>query len=364
MAKTLYEGAKKLLVKTTIFKKFRKMQSNRDIPKYSAIKSRYGGKQKSIVFLCPATNIPTGGVKVIYNQASIINELKGQLAASVLHPLNPDFSCTWFASGVTIKNDLLFDLQHDFVLIPEFWAVPHARLLHKLGVRYGIYVQNGYSIGFNNGEELEAAYQNSALILGISDDTVECIKMAFPKSADRVHRVHCSVNADRFIANPNKENIICYMPRKLERHSKLVTFFLDKKIPMHWQIESIDGLNEDGVATILGKSKIFLSFSEFEGLSLPPIEAALSGCQVIGYTGEAAKEYWDKEIFTEIYCGDVKAFVKAVLNKIDEMDSSPFISNTNAISKLANRYSAQVEQADMQFVTKKVLEIFNSEAGI
>src|SRR5664279_3802216 len=125
--------------------------------------------------------------------------------------------------------------------------------------------------------------------------------MAFPECSGRVHRVHCSVNSDKFVPSNNKENIICYMPRKLRSHSHLVTFFLGKRIPSHWRIESIDGLNEDGVAAMLGKSKIFLSFSELEGLSLPPIEAALSGCHVIGYTGEAAKEYWDDEIFTEIY---------------------------------------------------------------
>jgi glycosyltransferase involved in cell wall biosynthesis len=109
----------------------------------------------------------------------------------------------------------------------------------------------------------------------------------------------------------------------------------------------------------LGKSKIFLSFSELEGLSLPPIEAALSGCQVVGYTGEAAKEYWDKEIFTEIYAGDIKAFVKSVLSKVVEIDSNPTITHVGAIKRLAGKYSAQIELDDMRFVSSKVVEILN-----
>ena len=363
MAGTLYEGARKWVAQTVIYKRFRDFQSAKKIPKYSTLSTEQSvQQQKSIVFLCPATDMPIGGVKVIYNQGAVINEMNGKLAASILHPLNTDFSCTWFASSVAIKQDLAFNISNDFVMIPEFWAVPHARLLHKLGVRYGIYVQNGYSISFNAGEELDAAYRHAALILAISDDSVECIKLAFPECAGRVHRVHCSVNVDKFIAAPNKQNIICYMPRKLKRHSQLVTFFLNKKIPLHWRIESIDGLNEDSVASILGKSKIFLSFSEFEGLSLPPIEAALSGCHVIGYTGEAAKEYWDKEIFTEIHCGDIKAFVNAILNKIDVIDSSVHILYPAAINKLANRYSAKVELIDMQFVSNKIFEILNNAA--
>lgn len=360
MADTFYMGVRKWLAKTALLQNYRKRKAARVHPKYSAIKTQQKDRQqKSIVFLCPATNVPRGGVKVIYNQATLINSLHGHLTASVLHPYNPVFSCTWFNHSAKIKRDLQFDPQDDFVLIPEFWAVPHARLLNIIGVRYGIYVQGGYRINRNSGEEADDAYHNAALILAISDDTVECIKMAYPECAGRVIRVHSSVNVDKFIANSNKEDIICYMPRRMKVHSELVTYFLEKRIPPHWKIQSIDGLDEDGVAAILGKSRIFLSFSELEGFGLPPVEAALCGCQVIGYTGEGGKEYWDAEIFTEIYSGDIKAFVKAVLNKIHDLDSAPPVTHTVAIKNLANKYAVEVEVADMQLVSNKIVEILN-----
>lgn len=358
MTNTFYEGVRGWLAQTSFIKKYRKIQSTRQLPKFVAINTKkHDCQQKTMIFLCPATNIPLGGVKVIYNQAAIINELKGKLAASVLHPLNPKFSCTWFASGATIKNNLEFDRQNDLVMIPEFWTVPFARLFRNIGVRYGIYVQGGYIFSHFCGEELDAAYHNAELILGISDDTVQCIQMAFPECANKVYRVHCSVNPEKFVSSSIKENVICYMPRRLRNHSQLVNFFLNKKIPPHWRIESIDGLDEDGVAAILGKSKIFLSFSELEGFSLPPVEAALSGCHVIGYTGEGAKEYWDGEIFTEIHSGDIRAFVNAVLDKIDEIERSPSVIHTAAMSDLAKRYSVEIVRADMQLVSQKVVEI-------
>ena len=359
MASTLYKGIRRWLGQTMIVQNYRRIKSARQLPKYSAIQTRRGDRQQEIVFLCPATNVPRGGVKVIYNQTAIINSLKGQLAASILHPYSPDFNCTWFEHSATLKRTLNFDQTHDFVVIPEFWVVPHARLLHNLEVQYGIYVQNGYAISLNQGEELDAAYYNAALILVISEDAGECVKLAFPECANKVYRVHCSVSPDKFISGASKENIICYMPRKLRSHSQLVTFFLNKNIPPHWRVVTIEGQDENGVAAILGKSRIFLSFSELEGLSLPPIEAALSGCYVIGYTGEAAKEYWDAEIFTEIYSGDIKAFVKAVLNKINEIDSTLFVPHTSAIKNLANRYSPRVEMEDMQLVSEKVVEILD-----
>jgi hypothetical protein len=360
MAYKLYSSVRKWLGQTAILDSYRKLKLNRQVPKYTA-KGRQRGVtgKRTVVFLCPSIDVPQGGVKVIYNQAAIINEMNVQLAASILHPYNSEFSCTWFASGAEIKRDKEFDPACDFVLIPECWAVPHARLIMNLGVRYGIYVQGGYILSRDSGVELDEAYNNAALKLAISDDTVECIQMAFPECADKVHRVHCSVDPGKFMPSSTKENVISYMPRRLKSHSQLVTFYLQKMIPTHWRIQSIDGLSEDGVAEILGRSKIFLSFSELEGFSLPPVEAALSGCHVIGYTGEGAKEYWDEELFTEIYSGDIKAFVKAVLNKVSEIDGSRNVTHLDAIGKLASRYSAKVELSDMHFVSKRILEILN-----
>lgn len=358
MPGTFFKNIRKWFGHTPLLLKLKEAKRIHSLPKYSKADATNSEKsQKSIIFLSPAINKATGGVKVIFKQAAIINSLNSDLSASVLHPTKPNFKCTWFKHDAVYKLDLKLNPKYDFVIVPEFWAVPHAKLLHELGAKYGIYVQNGYSIVFNNGKELDAAYNNATLILGISEDTVDCIKLAFPECSDRLYRVHCSVNPEQFIASPQKENIICYMPRKMSSHSRLVTFFLNKILPPHWQIVSIDGLDETGVANTLGKARIFLSFSELEGLSLPPIEAALSGCHVIGYTGEAAKEYWDTEIFTEIYSGDIKAFVQAVLTKIAQLDKDPSVKHFAAIKKLADRYSSQIELEDMKLVSRKICEI-------
>jgi hypothetical protein len=365
MPGTFFKNIRKWLGNTSLILNLKEVKRTRSLPKYISVDVADGEKShNSIIFLSPAINQATGGVKVIFKQAAILNSLNGNFSASVLHPTKPNFKCTWFKHDAAYKLDLKLNPKSDFVVVPEFWAVPHAKLLHELGVKYGIYVQNGYSIVFNNGKELDSAYNNAALILGISEDTVDCIKMAFPECTDRVYRVHCSVNPEQFIASTQKENIICYMPRKMSNHSRLVTFFLNKKLPSNWKILSIDGLNETEVAAILGKSRIFLSFSELEGLSLPPIEAALSGCHVIGYTGEAAKEYWDKEIFTEIYSGDIKAFVNAVLSKIEDLESNPSICNSKAIKKLADTYSTQVELEDMKLISHKIKNVLNSYTNI
>ena len=355
---TFIKRIKYTLDQSSFIKKYKKLESIRDLPKYSVRKNN--DQVKSIVFLSPSVSYPVGGIKVIYNQVAVINSLHAALTASVLHPLDKNFKCTWFDHGAIFKNTLYFDPANNFVMVPEVWAVPHARLLNQLGMRYGIYVQNGYVIIDNSGAELDAAYANADLVLAISDDTAECVKLAHPGCMAKISRANFSVNAAKFVASEQKENIICYMPRKLRKHSELVMGFLSKHVPSHWTIKSIDGLDENAVAAIFAKSRIFLSFSEFEGCGLPPVEAALSGCHVIGYTGEGAKEYWDKEIFTEIHSGDIRSFVKAVLDKISEMDKTTPADPSGAIRKLANKYSPQSELKDMQLLMEKVTNILRS----
>lgn len=361
MIKSFYRKLRTRFKNTDLVKYYSKIESARSLPKYSISQDDKG---RSIVFLSPAVNIAVGGIKVIYNHVSAINSLDYQLTASVLHPFDKTFRCTWFEHSAILKTSLEFNLVNDFAIIPEVWAIPHAKLLHDLGIRYGIYVQNGYVITANGGTELDAAYKNSDLILAISDDTAECIKIAYPECSGKVYRTHYSVNSDKFSASLDKENVICYMPRKLKKHSELVIAFLAKNLPSHWKIESIDGIDEHAVARIFGRSKIFLSFSEFEGCPLPPVEAGLSGCQVIGYTGEGAKEYWDKEIFSEIHSGDIRSFTRCILEKVAEIDRTTFSNHPSAIKKLADTFSSKAELSDMQSLSLKVVNILNSTAGL
>ena len=173
--------------------------------------------------------------------------------------------------------------------------------------------------------------------------------MAFPGTEDKILRIHAAVDAQRFNPHQPKENLITYMPRKLGDHSSKVLFFLRHRLPAHWRVQAIDGLNEAGVAELLQRSKIFMSFSHFEGFGLPPLEAALCGNQVIGYTGQGAQEYWLPDVFEAVESGDVVGFAQRVLDKVKHLDGLPeFKVHTETINRLASTYSAAQEQADMQ----------------
>lgn len=317
----------------------------------------------NIIYILHAYKHKAGGDKIAYQQSQIINQhFTNQASGYVLHPQNVNFEHHWFEHQVVFKKNLYLNPQQDFVVIPEIWAAPHAQMLHKLGIKYAIFVQNGYSIHIplcsNTAEDIQFAYENATVILSISDDTSACISLAFPTCTAKIQRIYCSVDANKFKSSTKKENLITYMPRKLRNHSSLVMSFIESELKStparsNWKIQAIDGLNESGVVAMLQRSKIFLSFSEFEGLGLPPIEAALSGNFVIGYTGEAGKEYWQPPLFTEIPSGDIRAYVKQILLKIDDLNQADAQVDTE---KLRQKYSMMNEINSLQQFVLKVTQ--------
>jgi glycosyltransferase involved in cell wall biosynthesis len=115
-------------------------------------------------------------------------------------------------------------------------------------------------------------------------------------------------------------------------------------LPPSWELQAIDGVTEQEVYDILSESKIFLSFSEFEGLAMPPVMAALSGNMVVGYTGEGNKEYFNLTCFQEIPCGDIKAFADKVIEVIKLMSTGSFEIDEAAIRVLSNMFSKEKQQ--------------------
>ena len=72
---------------------------------------------------------------------------------------------------------------------------------------------------------------------------------------------------------------------------------------------------------------------------MPPLEAAIAGNKVIGYTGGGGKEYWQKPIFEEIQSGDIKNFSEKILNAVNNLPENWHKKASSHRKKLANKYS-------------------------
>ena len=157
----------------------------------------------------------------------------------------------------------------------------------------------------------------------------------------------------------NKERLITYMPRKLPTHSERLCLYLQEILRDDgWQLQAIENLDERATATLMSRSAIFLSFSEFEGCPLPPIEAALSGNVVVGYTGQGGKEYFQRPIFREVPNGNFLFFVEQVRSAMEDVVQG--IAKTEEFLRqaalLADAHSAKLETSNVMSFVGRVRE--------
>jgi hypothetical protein len=264
------------------------------------------GAPRRVCYLSPDSVVPTGGIKVFYKHVEALRTLG--VDAYVMHRRR-GFRCAWFESSAPVlaQDELR---PGDEVVVPE--VMPQAALrLRDAGVPYHLFVQNGYlTLEVLGPDETRRAYDGARSVLAISDDTLDLLRALMPGLAPPLLRVRHSIDAGRFVPGEKTAPLVTYMPRKMPQHARLVAGWLAMAHP-DWRFQALDGLNEAQVAQALGRSRVFVAFSEYEGLPLPPLEAALAGNVVLGYPGWGAREYWQAPLFHEVAFGDVRGFARA-----------------------------------------------------
>jgi len=351
-------------------------------------------KKFNIIYLLPEMKGASGGAKVIYNHSSILNQVDKRISSKIVH-LKKKFSYKlelslakkikffekrysgwdakkmkiskkfkpkkdWYEGKIFNSYNLNFDQKKDFIIIPEIWAHFADDLKFKENkINYAIFVQGFYHMNStNNFFNLKKSYEGAKLIITTSKYSVSYLKTMFPNFRNKIFKVNLSVDSNKFKIK-KKSNIITYMPRKLPEHSNLLFFYLKNLLPKNWKILPLINVTEKQLIKSLSISKIFLSFSNFEGMGIPPIEAALSGNKVIGYVGGGGSEYWKKPIFTKVENGEIEDFAKKIINSIKFYKTS-WITNTKKNRLLlSNSYSKKLEKESLILLSNKILKIFN-----
>lgn len=306
-----------------------------------------------IVYFSPNPAQASGGVKVIYRHAALIDGLGlADVSARVYHFEKPGGESPWYEGPIHQKVDGQFVASRDLVVLPEchlrdFWARFAAE-----GIRYAVFVQNAYLIGIGlDRQQVRAAFSHAELILVISDDSASYVNWLFPELASRIIPVRWSIAADLFQPAPQKSRVITFMPRRMADHARRVIDLLAARLPASWHIRALDGMTERQVAQALGQSSIFMAFSGQEGLPLPPVEAAMAGNRVVGYHGQGGREYWDTALFREIECGNLMGFARAVLEEVSACEGRlaaglPLEDESRRVARglLGQRFSAERER--------------------
>ena len=346
----------------------------------------------NIIYLLPEIKGASGGAKVIYNHSLILNNLDKNISSKIIHlkknflykaeaSLSKRFDLfskkesgwnpnkmkisknfkpnkTWFDHDIYVKKNFVLDKKTDFLIIPEIWSHFAVDLdLKKKGINYGIFIQGFYHMNStSNFAKLKLAYKNAKMILISSSYNIKCFKEMFPEFSNKVLKMNLSIKSQKFKIK-KKKNTITYMPRKLSNHANLLLFYLKNILPKNWKIISLDNVDEKHLIKSLSESKFFLSFSNLEGLGMPPIEAALSGNKVIGYTGGGGVEYWKKPIFLKVETGDISNFGLRLIKEIEVYKENWVKKTKNERIKLSRKYSEIAEKKTLIKLVNKIKNI-------
>lgn len=300
---------------------------------------------RKIYFLCPVNKKPAGGVKQIYRMVDALN--KNGYEAYVVH--KKKHREKWFSNDTQIKvNPFIFKKikffdsrkngflhkillsffksfsfkinPEDIIVFPEIMGAHFDKVFDN---QFVIFNQNCYYT-FDHYKNTDSSPYLSAKNLAtivVSDDSKQYLENVFPSMA--IHRINLGINQSIFNDSDAKKKQICYMPRKLENDVHQVLQILKYRGHLKdWNFVAIDNKNESEVAQIFRESAIFLSFNHREGFGLPPVEAMACGCHVIGYTGEAGKEYFKEEFSKAIEAGNILQFAQTIEKAAQEFTSS------------------------------------------
>lgn len=343
-----------------------------------------------LCFWAPDDSTPRGGIKQIYRHVEILE--RAGIEACVLHT-QTGFSCRWFqhhARMAYLGESPLRSLHRrlvsgvdrwgpdadlalvegraiqvsdgkggfsphvltssDVLVMPEYLGVSLAQANIELPM--AIFNQNvhGTFWGYGLGENARRSAYARANVLGaivVSEHNRRYLEYAFP-GLD-VQRVVNGVDSALFHPNDSpREKRVAFMPRKKREHLEQVINILQNRRAFEgWELTPIDGIAEAGVAELLRRSFVFLSTCYEEGFGLPPVEAGMAGCIVVGYTGSAADEYFEEGLCERVDQDDVLGFAQAVERTLAWVDSDEeaALARGRAFSDfLSERYSLDRER--------------------
>lgn len=214
---------------------------------------------------------------------------------------------------------------NDIFVFPEIYGPGMGELLK--GVKKVIFNQNCYYTfkGYDlNPKNLQSPYNHPDVVAAmvVSEDSKQYLNYAFPDLM--VYRIHNSINTDIFKYSEQKKKQICYMPRKHPDDAMQVFNLLKfRGVLEEFSIVPIENMNEAQVSQVLQESLLFLNFGYPEGNPLPPLEAHLCGCLIVGYHGFGGREYVNDELAWPVGIADIVEFAKTTEDVINLWKASP-----------------------------------------
>ncbi len=264
-----------------------------------------------IAYLCPDTDDPSGGIRVIYRHVDLLNH--DGLHATVLHGKR-GFRCSWFEHETRVSYLSEISLDEAVIVIPE--VVGRRIAMLAPGLRKVIFNQGAYNTF--EGHPLDLADRGTPYLcpeveaaIVVSEDSAAYLRYAFPKLP--IYRTINAIDPGIFYPASIRRRRIAFMPRRnLKDAAQVINILKFRGVLDNVELLPIEGLDERGVAACLTDTLIFLNFGTAEGSPTPPKEAMACGCLTIGYHGMGGREFLSPDVAYPIPTGDVLTFAKTV----------------------------------------------------
>lgn len=303
-------------------------------------------------FITPDWNRPSGGIRKEYRSVDVLNT--AGISAAVVHH-SQRFRCDWFPNETRVVGAPEVTVSpSDVVVVPEIYATSIGNL--PSGVRQVILNQNVYltldSLA-TGGASAATPYRDNpdlVAVAAVSDQNAELLRYAFRGLS--VHRIRWALDPTVYFPPPGPPGRrIAFMPRRRAHDAAQVIALLRLRGVLDgWEAVEIAGRSEPDVAELMRSCRFFLSFSEREGLGLPPLEAIACGCLVVGFTGHAGAEYFRPPFATPIEDGDLGRFATEVERLLAWTEEDPLTARQAALDGsqyVLHAYSPEVEQRDL-----------------
>lgn len=300
-------------------------------------------------FLCPDTDVPSGGVRVVYRAVDHLND--AGVTAVVVH-MTPGFRCTWFESTTPVISGPEADPRpgEDVLVLPEILGPRLGEL--AAGVAKVVFNQNAYNTFHDYPFVTEpgaTAYDHPEVVgaVCVSDDNAAYLRYGFP--ALDVQRIVYQLDPQLWwCPDGPRRRRITFMPRKHGDQARQVLNLLAQRGALRdVEVLPLDGMSETEVAAAQREALAFLSFGYPEGCPFPPKEAMAAGCLVVGYHGMGGRDYFTEDNGFPVPQGDIVAFARTVeeLLEAHRADPSALEARARAASeRIRARYTAEAER--------------------
>lgn len=272
-----------------------------------------------IIFNLVSKNTMSGGSQVLIQQMKFLKDSGFNVGVYFHTDLERSYWYDLLANEYQIVeleelgvNDVVV-VSEEFVFIVDVFLIPQ-------NIKY-ILINQGISTCFFselNYNSVKYIYNNALAILVNSEHTSRGVQKIFDVPTNKI--VHYRIGIDNQVFYPEeKENTICFLTAKNHVFSCFMNVYVPGRYP-GWNLIAITALPRIETAAIFRKSKLFLSFGGPEGFGLPPLEAALCGCKVLGFDGYGGKEFFREPIFTTVNHMDHLDFIDkldVVMNNIN-----------------------------------------------